>query len=119
MRFHNRAANCQTHTGALRFGGKERIEDPINFVGRDADTGVAHGNQQVAVLSRIRGYCQISIGVARGLNCIQHEVHQDLFQLHAISYHFRKVFTKFEVDRYRIAPDVALQQKCDLTNQFV
>jgi hypothetical protein len=36
--------------------------------------------------------------------------------LHAISYHFRKVFTKFEIDRNRIAPYVALQQESDFTN---
>src|SRR6204780_3792843 len=40
VRFHNRTANCQTHTGALRFSGKERIEDAINFVVRDAHTGI-------------------------------------------------------------------------------
>jgi hypothetical protein len=108
MRFHNRAANCQTHTGTLRFGGKECIENPIDFVGLDADTGVPHGNQQVAVPSRNRRYRQISNGIAHGLNGIQHEVHQDLFQLHPISDYFRKVFTKFEIDRNRIAPDVAL-----------
>src|ERR1700739_3532596 len=56
VRFHDGAADPQSHTRAVGLGGKEGIEDLVRLLRRKAHSGIADRDQHVSILSALRLY---------------------------------------------------------------
>src|SRR5258708_2465686 len=82
MRFNDGAADRQPHTGAVRFGGKERMEDLFLLRGQ-TPAGIGNRDQQLTILGLLRLDRKFAPGVhvLHGINAIEHEVHQQLQQV--------------------------------------
>ena len=98
VRFDNPATDGQSHPGALRFGGKEGIEDEVGVLaGKPAATS-PHGKQDLTILGFLRPDRQFTAGMLHRFVAVEHEVHQDLLHLHPISGHSRSVSVEFGAD---------------------
>ena len=53
MRFDDRTADRQAHSGALGFGGEERVEDPALLLGGQAYSGIADSDENAAPLAEL------------------------------------------------------------------
>jgi hypothetical protein len=58
--FNDGAANRQAHSHAVRLAGEEGVEQPIDFVGFDANAGVLRRNEQLAVFAEFGLDCQFA-----------------------------------------------------------
>ena len=84
MRFDYAPTDRQSHTGALWLGREECLENAFGFVGGKPDAGIAHQNPYLTILAFLRCNGQLTTGVLHRLDGVEHEVHQNLLQLHAI-----------------------------------
>src|ERR1700691_1232984 len=89
MRLHNRTADGQPHSAALRLGGKERRKDLIHLRRWQSHAGVTDRELKVTVL-QLRLYRKLSAGVLHGFDAVKHEIHEYLLQLHTVYHDFRE-----------------------------
>jgi hypothetical protein len=54
MRFKDRTADPQSHAGAVRFGGKKRVEDLVRVLRAQTQAGIADRDQHVTILTALR-----------------------------------------------------------------
>src|SRR5258705_6649523 len=92
MRFNNRSANREPHTGPLRFRRKKCFENLIRLLRRQAHSCIANRQYNFFVFCFLRLYQQLSlpIHILHRFDAIEHQVHKYLLQQHAISRHLRK-----------------------------
>src|SRR6267154_2494805 len=92
MRLNNRSANREPHTGPLRFRRKKCLENLIRLLRRQAHSRVAdrHYNFFVFCFLRLNQQLSLPIHIFHRLDAIDHQVHKNLLQQHAISHHLRK-----------------------------
>ena len=87
MLLYDFAGNCKAKPAPVRFGGEERLEDPVLLVFRNAGAFVAYNDESAAVAS----VClKIDFASASGMNRIHQQVQQHLLELFGIALHFRK-----------------------------
>jgi len=100
MRFNYGTADPQSHTGAVRFGGEERIEDLIRLPGWQPNTRIADGHQKVLVFGSLGfdGEFPHPVYALHRIDAVHHQVHQHLLQLHAIPHDGGKICREFRPD---------------------
>ncbi len=59
------------------------------------------------------------IHVLHGLDAVEHEVHQNLLQLHTVCQDLGKIRGKLSTDRNRVPGGLVLQQDAHLSNDFI
>src|SRR5260370_23567123 len=84
MRFDDPPTDRQSHTGTLRLVGEECLENALAFVDGKPGARIAYRNQQLTILAPLRCDGHFTTGVLHRLDAVEHEVHQNLLQLHAI-----------------------------------
>ena len=87
MRLDNGTANSQPHATALRLGGKERWEDLIHLVSWKSHARVTDRLQQLRIL-QLSLHRELSARVLHGFDGVEHEVHENLLQLHTVRHNF-------------------------------
>src|SRR5271168_1639587 len=93
MRLHNGTADGQPHAAALRLGGKERRKDLIHLLHWQPHARVTDRELELTVL-QLRLHSKLSAGVFHGFDAVEHEVHENLLQLHTVYHDFREVAGK-------------------------
>ena len=84
----DRAADRQAHPQAIGLGGDERLEEPVDQIGRYAGPAIAHGEPEIPFRVAGGGQRQSPIrGDARGhrLTRVEHEIQEHLLQLYAVA----------------------------------
>src|SRR5580700_10412164 len=86
MLFDDGAAYRQTNADTTRFRGEERIENLIWEQRRQSNAGIADGHRDLSIFRSLRRYGKLPcpVLVVHCLDAVDHEVHQNLLQLHAI-----------------------------------
>src|SRR2546423_13750489 len=74
MRFDNLPTDRQSHAGALRFGGEERLENAIGSIRGDSNTRITHGNQQLTIRGLLRSDGQFTAPIFHRLETVEHEI---------------------------------------------
>ena len=97
VRFHNGAADAQSHASAVSLGGKERIKDLVCLLRWKPHAGIADRDQHLTILTALRLDDELArpIYILHRVDAVHHEVHQHLLQLHAISHDLREVYCEF------------------------
>src|SRR5438445_4882929 len=121
MRLNDRAADGESHTRAVRLGGKERLEDLAPLLRGQPHAGIADGHHNLLVfrLLRFDGELARPIHVLHRIHAIEHEVHQHLLQLHAIPQDRGKLCRQLRPDGYVVSRYLAAQEDDHLSNDFV
>src|SRR6267142_1988475 len=90
--FDNGPANREPHTGPLRLRRKKCFENLIRLLRRQAHSCVADRNYNLFVFCLLRLNQQLSlpIHIFHRFDAIEHQIHKNLLQQHAISHHLRK-----------------------------
>ncbi len=121
MRFNDRAADPKSHACAVSFGGKERIEDLVPVLRGKSHAGIAHGHKGLLVFSPLRLDDQLArpLHIPHRIDAIDHQVHQHLLQLHAVSHHLGKIFGQLRPNGDEVSRRLASQENGHLSNDFV
>jgi hypothetical protein len=100
MRFNDGAADGQTHTGAMRLGGKEGMEDLVRLPRRQSHAGIADAHHNLFMFRSLRFDDELAwpIDILHRIDAVSHEVHHDLLQLHAISHDVGKIRRQLRPD---------------------
>src|SRR5208282_5522544 len=109
------------HAGAMKLGGKERIENLIGLLRGQAHAGIADGYEDFLVFQqpRINGELPCSIHALHRINAVHDQVHHHLLQLHAISHDLRQVSSQIHRDKDVLPIGLALQDYDHLSHDFV
>src|SRR5260370_410517 len=103
MRLDDSAAEGESYAGAVRLGGKERLENAFRSFDRKPDARIADRHHQLTVFAPLRRYHEHAAVSFHGLDAIEHEVHENLLQLDTIRRRRRKLRVEFGADRNGIA----------------
>src|SRR5262249_55877972 len=68
MRLNNGTGNHQSETCTTCLCGEERVENFIQALNWQADSGIANGNEQFAIRNRFRFYCELTAWTLHCLN---------------------------------------------------
>src|SRR5258706_4610645 len=92
VRFDDRSANREPHTGPLRFRRKKCFENLICLLRRQTHSCIPDRHYNFFGFCFLRLYQQLSlpIHILHRFDAIEHQVHKYLLQQHAISRHLRK-----------------------------
>src|SRR6266404_7969290 len=115
-RLHDRAGNSQTHARPLRLSCMERIKNPFSIFRRQSYAGIAHRNEQLPLPVQSQLDRQFAARVSHGLNRIQHQVHEDLLELHPVSQDIRHIFVEFKANSYGVSKGFVLKQNGHFSN---
>src|SRR5216684_8820922 len=85
MRLHDGTADGQPHAAALRLGGKECRKDLIHLLRWQPHARVTDRELELTVL-QLRLHRKLSARFLHGLDGVEHEVHENLLQLHTVYY---------------------------------
>src|SRR5215510_4124886 len=119
MRLDDPAADGQPHAGSTRLGGEKRVENALRASFGKPNPGIAHGNKQLTILSPHRGDVQFADLLLHGLDAIEHEIHQNLLQLHAVRTRCRKRRVELTADGNGMAISNIAQQNDHLADDLV
>ncbi len=119
MRLHDGFADRQAHAAALRFRGEECIEDLIGLARWQSWTRIVYRDLDLAVLPQPRSDREHAAGVAHGLDAIQHQVHEHLLDLHAVSNDDGEAVSEIRTDRNRVPGSLRAQQPDHLGDHVV
>ena len=100
--FHDRAGDGQPHTRPLWFRRMKGIKNQIRTLRRQPYAGIADGDAEVTLDVHAGSDRQLSSGVLHGLDRIQHQVHEDLLQLHPVCHDVRHVCLNLGANRYGV-----------------
>ena len=110
MRFDNRAADWEPHTGTVRLCGKERAEDLFGLLRRQANPRITDRDPQLSVLDLLRADRKFTCGaVLHGLNAIQHQVHEYLLQLDTVCHDPGNILREVGAHRNRVPGGLVAQ----------
>jgi len=98
MRLHNGTADGQPHPAALRLGGEEGRKDPVNIPSRQPRACITDREQELTIL-QLRLHRELSARILHGFDGVEHEVHEDLLQLHTVRYDFGQCGREFGAHR--------------------
>src|SRR5215813_12064242 len=119
MRLDDPAADGQPHACSTQFGGEKRLENAVSASFRKPNTGIAHGNKQLTILSPHRGDVQFAALLLHGLDAIEHEIHQNLLQLHPVRSYCRECRVELTADGNGMAISNIAQQNDHLADDLV
>ena len=60
-----------------------------------------------------------AVGFVHGIDAVEHEVHENLLQLHTVCHHLGKVLGKLGADGDRVAARLAVQQNNHFSNELI
>jgi hypothetical protein len=121
MLFNDGTAYRQTYADTMGFRGEERIENLIHRQRRQPNAGIADGHRDLSILRWLQLYSELPcpVPVVHRLDAVDHEVHQNLLQLHAVSCDLRQSFHQLCADRHGISLSLAAQENGHLSNNIV
>src|SRR5229473_4032096 len=121
MRFNDRAADPQPHTGALNLRSEECIKDLVCLLRRQSHAGIADRQHDLLVFRSLRFDCEIPcpLHFLHCINAVDDEVHQHLLQLHAISHDLGNIGGQIRPDKYRVARCLVAHQDDHLSDHFI
>jgi len=87
------AADRQPHAQASRFGGVERVEDPLHRLRVEPDARIAHGHAHPLGLGSCSDHqlARVVLRVAHGLDPVHDEIQHDLLNQYPIAPHRREI----------------------------
>ncbi len=92
----DRTADGQPHTSPVIFGRKECIEDLFRLLRRKSPTGITDRDQQLSIAGfRPDGKLTSARHSLHGIDAVEHEVHENLLQLHAVRHDVGKIVGNF------------------------
>src|SRR5580700_5039615 len=96
VRLDDRTADGQPHTSPVFFGRKECIEDLSRLLRGKSHTGITDRDQQLSVAGfRRDGKLASASHSLHGIDAVEHEVHENLLQLHAVRHDVGKIAGEF------------------------
>ena len=120
--FDDRMADGQSHPHAFGLGREERIENPSLVFRRDADTGVADGDEHfIGVLHPGRDHekPRPAGDAAHCFNAIQDQIHDYLLQLDPVGHDGREIEAKVGLEINLVSQCRSFYQSNHLANQLV
>jgi hypothetical protein len=106
----DRAADRQSHAGALRLGAETPLEDLISVFARQPGSRVAHGDGEVAIGRNARRDGHFSARGLHSLDALENEVHQHLPELHEVDCDEGRIRRQVRAKRYRAFGRLAAQR---------
>lgn len=87
IRLDNRSANGQPHTEALRLSGEKCVKHFLDQVWVKAYAGIRYRNLDLTLVIFLRLYRELMVGarVLHSIDSIEHQVHQNLPELHNVA----------------------------------
>src|SRR5260370_19852394 len=120
MRLNDRPTDGQPHTSPLIFGRKECLEDLFCLLRGQSHTGIADRDQQLTIAGfQLDGKLTSACRFLHGIDAVEHEVHENLLQLHAVCHDLGKILGKLGADGHRVAVRLAAQQDNHFSNDFI
>jgi len=120
MRLNDRPTDGQPHTSPVILGRKKCPEDLVGLLRRQSHTSIADRDQQLSISGfRLDGKLTSASRSLHGIDAVEHEVHENLLQLHTVCHDFGKILSKLGADGDRVAVRLAAQQNDHLSNDFV
>jgi len=99
MGLDDRAADGQAHTSAVILGGKECFEDLFRLLGWQSHTGIADGDQHLTVVGlRLDSELTFATSFLHGIDTVEHEVHENLLELHMVCHDLGKILSELGTD---------------------
>src|SRR2546430_272778 len=103
MRLNDRPTDGQPHTRPVILGRKECPEDLVRLLRGQSHTGIADRDQQLTIADfRLDGKLTSATRFLHGVDAVEHEVHENLLQLHTVCHHLGKVLGKLGADGDRV-----------------
>src|SRR5437763_1479872 len=120
MRLNDRPTNGQPHTGPLILGCKECPEDLVRLLRGQSHSGIPDRDQQLTIAGfRLDGKLTSARRFLHSIDAVEHEVHENLLQLHTVCHHLGKVLGKLGADGDRVAARLAVQQNNHFSNELI
>ncbi len=94
----------------------ERIKNPFGIFRRQSYTGISERDDQLTLGISTRANGQFAFGAFHGLDRVQHQVHENLLKLDAISDDSRRICVDFGMDRYRVPSRFGSEQSGHFSN---
>src|ERR1700730_6832756 len=99
MRLNDRPTDGQPHANPLILGSKECPEDLVRLLRAQSRTGIADRDQQLTMVGfRLDGKLTSATRFLHGIDAIEHEVHENLLQLHTVCHDLGKILSKLGED---------------------
>src|SRR5260370_2966135 len=119
MRLNDRPADGKPHNSPVILGRKECSKDLVRLFRGQSHTSITDRDQQSTVVGfRLDAKLTSATRFLHGLDAIEHEVHQDLLQLHTVCHDLWKVLSKLGADGDRVAVRLAAQQDHHFSNEL-
>src|SRR5258708_9576584 len=120
MRLDDRATDGQPHTGSVNLGRKECPEGLVRLLRRQSPTGIADQDQQLTIAGfGLDDELASATRFLHSIDAVEHEVHENLLQLHTVRHDLWKTLSKLGMDRDRVAVRLAAQQDNHFSNEFI
>jgi hypothetical protein len=81
----------------------ERIKDPFGIFRWQSNARIADRDDYLTLRVRSRRNRQFASGILHSLDRVQHQVHENLLNLHAVNQDFRRFCVDCGMNRYRVA----------------
>src|SRR5260221_13442888 len=85
----------------------------------DAMKGTRGGGELAIAGFGLDGQLTSATRSLHGIDAVEHQVHENLLQLHTVRHDLWKTLSKFGVDRDRVAIRLAAQQHNHFSNKFI
>src|SRR5467141_4618706 len=120
MRLNDRPTDGQPHTSPVILGRKECREDLVRLLRGQSHTGIADRDQQLTIADfRLDSKLTSATRFLHGVDAVEHEVHENLLQLHTVCDDLGKILGKLGADGDRVAAGLAAQQDNHFSNEFI
>src|SRR5467141_4831589 len=120
MRLNDRPADGQSHTSPVILGRKECPEDLVHLLREKPHAGIADRDQQLTIAGfRLDGKLTSATSFLHGIDAIEHEVHENLLELHTVYHDLGKILSKLGADGDRVAVRLAAQQDNHFSNELI
>src|ERR1700730_5977412 len=120
MRLNDLPTDWQPHNKPAILGHKECPEDLVRVFGGQSHAGIADRDQQLTIIGfRLDGKLTSAIRSLHGIDAVEHEVHENLLELHTVCHDLGKILGKLGADRDRVAVRLAAQQNNHFSNEFI
>src|SRR6266404_9067249 len=121
MRLNDGPADGESHTRAVRLGGKERLENLVPLLRGQTHSAISDGHQNLLVFRSLRFDSELArpMHILHRIHAIEHEVHQHLMKLQAIYQDIGKICGQLRSDRYVVSRCLAAQEDDHLSHDFV
>src|SRR5271156_2400907 len=120
MRLNDRPTDGQAHTGPLVLGRNDRPEDLVCLLRGKSHTGIADRDQQLSVAGfRLEGELTSVNRSLPSVNAVEHQVHENLLQLHRVRHNLGKIRGQVQANGDRVAVRFAAQQDKHFSNEFI